>query len=142
MPPADAATAPAPASPPATSRRDLLRRLGALPWPAIALAALALATFVGFVVYPTYPNYDSYYSLIWGREILHGHLPSFDEYQSPTEHPLAVAFSAVLSIIGRHADRVMVFCTLASFVVLCAGIYQVGRRAFTPLVGLAAAAIL
>ena len=36
----------------------------------------------------------------------------------------------------------MVFFTEASFVVLCAGIYRLGRLAFTPLVGLAAAGIL
>ncbi|HWH94158.1 MAG TPA: hypothetical protein VNT03_09885 [Baekduia sp.] len=138
MPPADVAAAPAPP----IARRGLIARLLALPWPAIALAALALATFVGFLVYPTYPNYDSYYSLLWGRELLHGHLPSFDEYRSPTEHPLAVAFGAVLSLLGRGGDRVMVFCTEASFVVLCAGIYRLARQAFTPLVGLAAAGIL
>jgi hypothetical protein len=139
MPPADVAAPPASATARPTS---FAAHVTALPWPAIALAALALATFVGFLVYPTYPNYDSYYSLIWGREILHGHLPSFDEYRSPTEHPLAVAFGAALSLLGRHGDRVMVFFTEASFVVLCAGIYQVARRAFTPLVGLAAAGIL
>jgi hypothetical protein len=138
MPPADVA---APTAPP-TARPSLLARAAALPWPALALAALALATFVGFLVYPTYPNYDSYYSLLWGREILHGHLPSFDGYRTPTEHPLAVAFGAVLSLLGRSGDRVMVFFTEASFVVLCAGIYQLARRAFTPLVGLAAAGIL
>jgi len=123
-------------------RRSPLKRVLALPWPALALLALAIATFVGFLVYPTYPNYDSYYSLLWGREVLHGHLPSFDEYRSPTEHPLAVLFGAVLSLLGRGGDRVMVFCTEASFVVLCAGIYRLARQAFTPLVGLAAAGIL
>jgi hypothetical protein len=123
-------------------RSRALKRIAGLPWPALALLALAVATLVGFLVYPTYPNYDSYYSLLWGREILHGHLPSFDEYRSPTEHPLAVAFGAVLSLLGRHGDRVMVFFTEASFVVLCAGIYRLGRLAFTPLVGLAAAGIL
>jgi hypothetical protein len=120
----------------------LARRLIGLPWPALALLALAVATLVGFLVYPTYPNYDSYYSLLWGRELLHGHKPSFDEYRSPTEHPLAVLFGAVLSLLGRGGDRVMVFCTEASFVVLCAGIYRLARQAFTPLVGLAAAGIL
>jgi hypothetical protein len=134
MPPADVAASPAPPR--------LHQRVLALPWPALALIALAVATFVGFLLYPTYPNYDSYYSLLWGREILHGHLPSFDEYRSPTEHPLAVAFGAVLSLLGRHGDRVMVFFTEASFVVLCAGIYKLARQAFTPLVGLAAAGIL
>jgi hypothetical protein len=138
MPPADVAVP----SAPAPARPGVLARARSLPWPALALAALALATFVGFLVYTTYPNYDSYYSLIWGREILHGHLPSFDEYRSPTEHPLAVAFGAALSLLGRHGDRVMVFFTEASFVVLCAGIYRLARQAFTPLVGLAAAGIL
>jgi hypothetical protein len=125
-----------------SEREPLLRRAAGLPWPALALLALAVATFVGFLVYPTYPNYDSYYSLLWGREILHGQLPSFDEYRSPTEHPLAVAFGAALSLLGRHGDRTMVFFTEASFVVLCAGVYRLGRLAFTPLVGLAAAGIL
>jgi hypothetical protein len=138
MPTADVATTPAAHR----DRAGLPARVAGLPWPGIALAALAIATFVGFLVYPTYPNYDSYYSLLWGREILHGHLPSFDGYRTPTEHPLAVAFGAVLSLLGRGGDRVMVFCTEASFVVLCAGIYQLARRAFTPLVGLAAAGIL
>ena len=144
MPPADLAAAPAPptggrGSVPAQGR---LARLAGLPWPAIALIALAAATFVGFLVYPTYPNYDSYYSLLWGREVLHGHKPSFDVYRAPTEHPLAIAFGALLSLLGRGGDRVMVFCTEASFVVLCAGLYRLARTAFTPLVGLAAAGIL
>ena len=60
-------------------------------WPRVLLALLALATLVGFFLYPTYPNYDSLYSLIWGKEILHGHLPSFEVYRAPTEHPLAIA---------------------------------------------------
>jgi hypothetical protein len=118
------------------------RRAGRVPWPALALLALSLATFIGFLVYPTYPNYDSYYSLLWGREALHGHLPSFEAYRAPTEHPLAIAFGALLSLLGRGGDRVMVFCTVASFVVLCAGVYRLGRTAFTPLVGLVGAAIL
>lgn len=148
MPPAaDAATtAPAPAGPDRQPRRrgtgGLRDALANAPWPALALVALSVATFVGFLIYPTYPNYDSYYSLLWGREILHGHLPSFEAYKAPTEHPLAIAFGGLLSLIGRSGDRVMVFCTEASFVVLCAGVYRLGRTAFTPLVGLAAAAIL
>jgi hypothetical protein len=125
-----------------SARARLRPRLATLPWPALALAALSVATLVGFLIYPTYPNYDSYYSLLWGREVLHGHLPSFEVYRAPTQHPLAIAFGALLSLLGRGGDRVMVLCTEASFVVLCAGIYRLGRVAFTPLVGLAAAAIL
>jgi hypothetical protein len=145
MPPADVATAPVGPTPRGTGTapaRGRFARLAGLPWPALALIALAIATLVGFLVYPTYPNYDSYYSLLWGREVLHGHKPSFESYRAPTEHPLAIAFGALLSLLGRGGDRVMVFCTEASFVVLCAGLYKLARTAFTPLIGLAAAGIL
>ncbi len=114
----------------------------ALPWPTLLLAALALATLVGFFVYPTYPNYDSLYSLIWGREVLHGHLPSFGAYRAPTEHPLAIAFGALLTPLGTGADRVMVGATLASFVALAAGLYRLTRASFGPAVGIVAAGLL
>jgi len=130
-------TRPAPGPDPATGRPT--RRWT---WPAVLLAALALGTLLGFVVYPTYPNYDSYYSLLWGRELLDGIKPSFDGYRTPTEHPLAVAFGALLSLMGDPADRVMVGATLGSFVVLAAGLYRLGRASFGTLVGLAAAGLL
>ena len=110
--------------------------------PAVALALLIVAVAVGTFVYPTYPNYDSYYSLLWGREVLHLHLPAFDVYRAPTEHPLAMPSAAVLSLLGRGGDRVMVLFTMASLVVLAMGMYRLGRAAFTPLVGLVAGALL
>ena len=64
---------------------------------AAAARGADLRPLVGFLVYPTYPNYDSYYSLLWGREILHGDLPCFEAYRAPTEHPLAVLFGALLA---------------------------------------------
>jgi hypothetical protein len=130
-------TRPAPGPDPAAGRAG--RRWS---WPLLLLVALAVGTLVGFVVYPTYPNYDSYYSLIWGRELLHGMKPSFDGYRTPTEHPLAVAFGALLSIVGDPADRIMVGATLGSFVVLVAGLYRLAKASFGTLVGLAAAALL
>jgi hypothetical protein len=112
------------------------------PWPRILLALLALATLVGFFVYPTYPNYDSLYSLIWGKEVLHGQMPQFAVYRGPTEHPLAIAFGALMSLFGTGGDRLMVGVTLASFVALAAGLYRLAAAAFTPLVGVIAAALL
>ena len=110
--------------------------------PAVALALLIVAVAVGTLLYPTYPNYDSYYSLLWGREILHLHLPTFDVYRAPTQHPLALVFGAALSLLGRNGDRVMVLFTMASLVVLAAGMYRLGRAAFTPVIGLIAGALL
>src|SRR4051794_22661200 len=130
-------TRPRPGQPEAPARRR-----SSVPWPALALAGLILGTAVGFVVRPTFPNYDSYYSLLWGREVLHGTLPSFDAYRAPTEHPLAIAFGALLAIVGDDADRIMVGATFASFVTLAAGMYRLGRASFTTVVGLIAAALL
>ena len=111
-------------------------------WPLLLFCGLCAALLAGGLVYPTYANYDSVYSLLWGRELLHGHLPSFDAYRAPTEHPLGVAFGALLALLGRSGDRVMVFATLASFAVLVAGLYRLGRTAFTPLIGVVAAIVL
>jgi hypothetical protein len=123
---------------PAPGYAGLVRRARSLPADTVALWAfvvLAVLAVIGFFVRVTYPNYDSYYSLLWGREIMHLHLPSFEAYRAPTEHPLAVAFGAVLSIFGEDADRLMVLITLFAFVALAAGTYRLGRLCFTPFVG-------
>jgi hypothetical protein len=108
----------------------------------LGLAALVLASIAGFLVYPTYPNYDSYYSLLWGRELVGLHALSFEAYRAPTEHPLAIAFGALLTPLGDVADRVMVGFAVLSFVVLVAGVYVLAKTAFTPLVGAAAALLV
>ena len=97
---------------------------------------------MGFLVFPTYPNYDSYYSLLWGREVLDLQAPFFEGFRVPTEHPLAIAAGALLSLLGEGGDRVWVAMTLASFLWLVWGIYRLGRVAFTPLVGAIAALLL
>jgi hypothetical protein len=48
----------------------------------------------------------------------------------------------VLVPLGEQADRVLLAVTVASFVALVAGLYRLGRAAFTPLVGALAALIL
>jgi hypothetical protein len=108
----------------------------------IAFALLCLGFAIGFFVFPTYPVYDSYYSLLWGRELLHGSLPAFEGFRYPTEHPLAIAAGAVLSVFGHVGDRIWVALMLASFLALVAGVYRLGRLAATPLVGAVAAGLL
>ncbi len=118
------------------------RRLGVEGWARLAFAGLCVATLVGTLVYPTYPNYDSYYSLLWGREILDGQLPVLEGFRFPTEHPLAIAAGVVLDLFGASADRLWIGLIFASFLALVAGIYRLGRVAFTPLVGLVAALLV
>jgi hypothetical protein len=122
---------------PATAARDRGERLAR-----IAFALLCVGFLVGFFVFPTYPVYDSYYSLLWGRDLMHGHLPVFDGFRYPTEHPLSILFGAVLSLFGSIGDRLWVLLILATFLALVAGVYRLGRLAATPLVGAIAAALL
>ena len=111
-------------------------------WAHVGFAVLCVGFAIGFFVFPTYPNYDSYYSLLWGREALDGTLPHFEGFRVPTEHPLAIVVGAVLTLFGDVGDRMWVFLILASYLGLVAGVYRLGRIAFTPLVGLIAAVLL
>ena len=127
---------------PTAGRGSLLDRLAAWNWPLLLLVGLCAMTVLGAAVYPTYANYDSVYTLIWGRELLDGGLPSFDAYRAPTQHPLWVLLGVVLAPIGESADRVLVWLTLASFVALVHALYRLGRTSFTSLVGIVAGIIL
>src|SRR6201994_2441355 len=127
-----------------TRRAPGSRRLAALSarppwsWAVIGLAVLCAGALVGYVALPTYPTYDSFYALLWGRDLLHGHLPDFRVYRGPTEHPLAIAFGAFCSLFGQGGARLMVLGSIGSFVALVAGMYRLGRLCFGPAVGVVA----
>jgi hypothetical protein len=127
------------------TRRPALARVRSLDADTVARALfglLCLAFAIGFFVYPTYPNYDSYYSLLWGRELLDLQTPGFEGFRVPTEHPLAIAAGAVLSLFGGAGDRLWIALIFASFLWLIWGTYRLGQVAFTPLVGGIAAALV
>jgi Dolichyl-phosphate-mannose-protein mannosyltransferase len=122
-----------------------LARLRTLPpgtWARIGLAAMCVGALIGYFAFPTYPTYDSFYALLWGRDLLHLHLPDFRVYRGPTEHPLAIAFGVFCSIFGQGGARLMVLGSIASFVAAVAGMYRLGRLCFGPVVGLVAALLL
>jgi hypothetical protein len=109
-----------------------------LTWAGVAFAVLCVGALIGYFALPTYPTYDSFYALLWGRDLLHLHLPDFRVYRGPTEHPLAIAFGMLCSIFGQAGARLMVLGSIASFVALVAGVYRLGRLCFGPAVGLLA----
>ena len=119
-----------------------LRAVDASTWAPIGFIVLCVGALIGYFAYPTYPTYDSFYALLWGRDLLHLHLPDFRVYRGPTEHPLAIAFGAFCSIFGQSGARLMVFGSIASFVAVVAGIYRLGRLCFGPVVGLFAALLV
>jgi hypothetical protein len=103
---------------------------------------VCLGFAVGFFLFPTYPNYDSYYALLWGRDVIHLSTPAFQGFRVPTEHPLAIAVGAVLSVFGRAGDRMFIALILGCFLWLVWGVYRLGRVAFTPVIGGLAALLL
>jgi hypothetical protein len=116
-------------------RFQRLRAIEASSWAKLAFGAMCVLALVGYFAFPTYPTYDSFYALLWGRDLLHLHLPDFRVYRAPTEHPLAIAFGALCSIFGQGGARLMVLGSIASFVALVAGVYRLGRLCFGPVVG-------
>ena len=122
--------------------RPRVRSLDADTVARVVFALLCLGFAIGFFVYPTYPNYDSYYSLLWGREVLDLQTPTFEGFRVPTEHPLAIAAGAVLSLFGEVGDRLWIAVIFASFLWLIWGVYRLGQVAFTPLVGGIAAVLV
>lgn len=105
----------------------------------LALAALAAAAVLAWALVPTYPDYDAYHHLVWGRDLLDGATPGFEDYAAPTQHPLYLALGALLSLAGEHADRLLVLCTILSLVALIAGTYVLGRELFGVAAGAAGA---
>ncbi len=122
-----------------------LARLRAVPgstWARLGFAALCVGALVGYFAFPTYPTYDSFYALLWGRELLHGHLPDFSVYRAPTEHPLAIAYGALCALVGEGGARLVVLGSIASFVALTAGLFRLTRLCFGPLVAVLAALLM
>jgi hypothetical protein len=127
---------------PEATRRRVLAIPGGIKPSVCALLLLALAGVVGFFAFPTYPTYDSFYGLVWGRELLHGHLPHLEVYRAPTEHPLLIAFGALCALAGQDGARLMIAGSIGSYVALVGGMYRLGRLSFGPVVGWLAAALM
>jgi hypothetical protein len=127
---------------PGSIRLGPLRAMRGATWAKIAFAAMCVGALIGYFAFPTYPTYDSFYALLWGRDLLHAHLPDFRVYRGPTEHPLAIAFGMFCSIFGEGGARLMVLGSIASFVALVAGLYRLGRLCFGPAVGVVAALLV
>ena len=105
----------------------------------LIVGALAVCAVAFWLLVPTYPNYDAYYALDWGREILHGHLPTFQAYQAPTEHPLYLAITTVLALLGEHGDRALVLFTTLCHLGFTYAVYRLGTALWDRRAGLAAA---
>jgi hypothetical protein len=127
---------------PGSIRLGPLRAVRGATWAKLAFALMCVGALIGYFAFPTYPTYDSFYALLWGRDLLHAHLPDFRVYRGPTEHPLAIAFGAFCSLFGQGGARLMVLGSIGSFVAVVAGMYRLGRLCFGPAVGVVAALLV
>jgi hypothetical protein len=105
----------------------------------LVVGALALVAIAFWALVPTSPNYDAYYHLVWGREIVAGHLPTFEAYQAPTQHPLYLVICAVLGLFGEHGDRLLVLFTCLCHVAFTYAVYRLGTAMWDRKAGLMAA---
>jgi hypothetical protein len=108
----------------------------------LAFAALAAIALALWVAYPVAPTFDSAWALVWGHQILAGHLPSFAAYRAPTEHPLWVAFGTLCAALGAAGPRAMTLVGVLSLLVLVAGMYRLARAAFGGLAAVLACVLL
>jgi 4-amino-4-deoxy-L-arabinose transferase-like glycosyltransferase len=105
----------------------------------LVVAGLLVVAVLFWALVPTYPNYDAYYALDWGREIAGGHLPTFEAYQAPTEHPLYLAICFVAQLFGGHGDRLLVLFTCLCHVAFTYAVYRLGTAIWDRRAGLMAA---
>ena len=57
---------------------------------------------------PAYSAFDSIYSLVWGQDCCTAGCRRFDAYRAPTQHPLWVALTTVLALLGEDGSRLVV----------------------------------
>ncbi|MGA2471218.1 MAG: hypothetical protein ABSG64_11065 [Solirubrobacteraceae bacterium] len=128
---------PSSASPPApAAERGVIARLQSASPRAIrraewvALGLLAAIAFALWLAYPVAPTFDSAWALVWGHQILAGHVPDFAAYRAPTEHPLWVIFGMLCAALGSAGPRAMTFVGVVSLLVVVIGLYRLSRVAF------------
>jgi hypothetical protein len=74
-------------------------------WVYLAIAGLAVIAGAVSLRLPTTPNYDPWVWVIWGREIVHGHLSTTG---GPTLKPLALVFTTIVAPFGSAAPNMWV----------------------------------
>jgi hypothetical protein len=108
-----------------------------------AACVLLIAVAVWALYGLGYVWYDALYSLIWGKDLAHLHVPpDFDALPSPTPHPLANAAGALLAPFGIHALAALKALTILFFAAVGWAAFRLGERLFAPAVGVSLALVL
>ena len=108
----------------------------------LGVGAVVLAAVLYALVPGGFLGYDTAYQLVWGRDLLDGHLPQYELRLAPTPHPLQVLAGIPAALLGQAADEAMRVLGLVAFGLLAAGLGRLGTLLFSRWVGLLAAAIV
>jgi hypothetical protein len=134
------ATASRPSTAPVALRDGLLARARrALP---ALLVIVGVPALLWLLYRPSYVNFDARYSLLWARDIVHGHTPDYTAVFAPTPHPLQTLVSIPVLLAGDGSAKVMVALTLLSLGVLTWLVYRLGAELWHPAAGVVAAAVV
>jgi hypothetical protein len=121
-------------SPPAGVRRRGSRAV-------LALAAVAAVGAAAFWAYGGgFPNTDASWTLVWGRELLHLHAPSYAGGATP--HPLSNLIGVVAAALDPASETVLQVVGYAAVGALVVGAFAIARSLFGVAAGLLAAALV
>ena len=109
--------------------------------PALAVI-LGVPVLLWLLYKPSYVNFDARYSLLWARDIVHGHTPDYTAVFAPTPHPLQTLASFPLLLFGDSSAKAMVAVTLLALGFLTWLVYRLGAELWHPAVGLVAAVVV
>jgi len=106
----------------------------------VIVTALAAGAYVLWSPAPL--AYDTAYALVWGRQILNGHVPDYTAVGAPTPHPLLTAFGVLSALTGEHAYTLFVLAGCLFWAVLLYAIVRLGDALGSVAGGFAAATSL
>jgi hypothetical protein len=119
------------------------RQLGTRRQSLLALALAAMTVAIRLVIGRPWVNNDALWALVWGRQILHGEVPTFGISQSSTPHPLTNLLAAMVNVPGARAGYwILAYVGLAAFAAILALTFNLARRWFGIAAGLVAVVVI
>ncbi len=103
----------------------------------LVLGCLALAALT--LLLPSTPTYDPWAWIVWGREVISGHLSTTT---GPSWKPLPVVFTAVFALAGSASPALWLIVARAGGFLALVFSYRLSRRLGGPLAGIIAVAAL
>ncbi len=108
-----------------------------------AAAAAAIGGLTWLIFSRGFLNYDTLYSLIWGRDVVHGWTPGYEHTLAPTPHPLAEAVGMAASLLGTDGGyTAMLALAMLAFGAFVWGVFLLGRETFGLAAGVLAAIVV